>query len=68
MHATLITLTHINETPSSQGLVFKTFIANTESSTATCACNTQLGLPNDEIEILSSGSYRSRDLNVGADI
>ena len=31
-------------------------LANTESSTATWACNTQLGLPNDEIEILSSGS------------
>ena len=31
-------------------------IASTESSTATWACNTQLGLPNDEIEILSSGS------------
>jgi hypothetical protein len=31
-------------------------IANTDSSTATWACNTQLGLPNDEIEILSSGS------------
>jgi uncharacterized membrane protein len=33
-------------------------IASTESSTATwtSACNIQLGLPNDEIEILSSGS------------
>ena len=31
-------------------------IAGTESSTATWACNTQLGLSNDEIEILSSGS------------
>jgi hypothetical protein len=30
-------------------------IASTESSKATWACNTQLGLPNDEIEILSSG-------------
>ena len=33
------------------------FITSTESSTATWACNTQLGLPNDEIEILSSGSW-----------
>ena len=33
-------------------------IVSTESSKATwaCACNTRLGLPNDEIEILSSGS------------
>jgi hypothetical protein len=37
-------------------LILILIIARTESSTATWACNTQLGLPNDEIEILSSVS------------
>jgi len=38
-------------------LTIVSLLASTESSTATWACNTQLGLPNDEIEILSSGSW-----------
>ena len=37
-------------------LINQILLASTKTSTQTWACNTQLGLPNDEIEILSSGS------------